>query len=74
YFCHPYSSHERGLNENTNGLIRQFFPKGSSFKHVTQQEVLAVQNNLNHRPRKALGYKTPAEVFYGSIMKTQISA
>lgn len=74
YFCHPYSSHERGLNENTNGLIRQFFPKGSSFKHATQQEVLAVQNNLNHRPRKALGYKTPAEVFYGSIMETQISA
>jgi len=54
YFCHPYSSWERGLNENTNGLIRQFFPKGSEFISITDEQVLAVQNNLNFRPRKTL--------------------
>ena len=67
YFCHPYSSWERGLNENTNGLIRQFFPKGSEFISITDEQVLEVQNNLNYRPRKTLGYKTPAEIFYATI-------
>jgi len=67
YFCHPYSSWERGLNENTNGLIRQFFPKGSEFISITDEQVLAVQNNLNFRPRKTLGFKTPNEIFHATI-------
>ena len=65
YFCHPYSSWERGLNEYTNGLIRQYFPKGSSFTDITPQKIQEVENKLNHRPRKTLGWKTPYEVFYG---------
>ena len=65
YFCHPYSSWERGLNEYTNGLIRQYFPKGSSFADITPERVKEVEDKLNHRPRKTLGWKTPYEVFYG---------
>lgn len=64
YFAHPYSSWERGTNENTNGLIRQYFPKRTNFLKVTDEEVAHVTNRLNHRPRKTLGYKTPFEVFY----------
>jgi len=63
YFAHPYSSWERGLNENTNGLIRQYFPKGSSFTHITQKDINRVMNKLNNRPRKCLGIKTPNQVF-----------
>jgi IS30 family transposase len=74
YFCHPYASWERGLNENTNGLIRQFFPKGSDFIAITQAQIIEAQNNLNYRPRKALGYKTPAEVFYATILELESSA
>jgi len=61
YFAHPYSSWERGLNENTNGLIRQFFPKKTDFSNITDAEVDRVQDLLNHRPRKTLGYLTPHE-------------
>jgi len=64
YFAKPYHAWERGLNENTNGLIRQYFPKGTSFAHITQAAVARVQNKLNSRPRKVLGYKTPAQVFF----------
>jgi len=67
YFAHPYHSWERGLNEHTNGLIRQYFPKGSSLEDITAEQVMAVQDKLNHRPRKILGFKTPFEVFYGRI-------
>jgi len=74
FFCHPYSSWERGLNENTNGLIRQFFPKGSEFTNITSEQIVAVQNNLNYRPRKTLGYKTPTEVFYDIILQLTNSA
>lgn len=74
YFCHPYSSWERGLNENTNGLIRQFFPKGSEFISITDEQVLAVQNNLNFRPRKTLGFKTPNEIFHATITLNNKSA
>jgi len=63
YFAHPYASWERGTNENTNGLIRQFFPKGSSFGSITDEDVEFVMNNLNHRPRKCLGFRTPAMLF-----------
>lgn len=63
YFATPYHSWERGLNEHTNGLVRQYFPKGSSFSDITQAEVLAVEDLLNNRPRKVLGFQTPAYVF-----------
>lgn len=74
YFCHPYASYERGLNENTNGLIRQFFPKGSEFTNISNEDVAKVQNNLNYRPRKSLGYKTPYEVFFAKIYELENSA
>ena len=63
YFAHPYHSWERGLNENTNGLIRQYFPKNYSFHNITNGDVIKVQNQLNMRPRKALNFKTPLEEF-----------
>lgn len=65
YFAHPYSSWERGLNENTNGLLRQFFPKGSRFEEITEREMKRAKGLLNRRPRKTLGYATPTEVFFG---------
>jgi IS30 family transposase len=68
YFCHPYSSWERGLNEYTNGLIRQYIPKGSSFEDITQKDIQEIEDKINHRPRKNLGWKTPYEVFYGFKM------
>jgi IS30 family transposase len=61
YFAHPYSSWERGTNENTNGLIRRFFPKGTDFNKISLKQLKDAQNNLNNRPRKVLGYKTPNE-------------
>ena len=63
YFAHPYHSWERGANENTNGLIRQYFPKGTNFDEITEEQVAKVQTILNNRPRKRLGYKTPLEAF-----------
>ncbi len=64
YFANPYHSWERGLNEHTNGLLRQFFPKGTNFKIVAQSQVDKVVALINHRPRKSLGYRTPYEVFF----------
>jgi transposase, IS30 family len=66
YFAHPYSSWERGTNENTNGLIRQYFPKNRDFTTITQQEIDTAMDRLNNRPRKRLGYKTPSQVFFKS--------
>jgi len=63
YFAHPASPWERGTNENTNGIIRQFFPKGTDFSKISRREVKRVQHLLNGRPRKVLGYATPYEVF-----------
>lgn len=63
FFATPYHAWERGLNENTNGLIRDFFPKGTDFTKVTPQEVAKVEHLLNTRPRKKLGFRTPKEVF-----------
>jgi len=65
YFCHPYSSWERGLNEYTNGLIRQYIPKGTSFENITPEYIKMIENKLNNRPRKSLNWRTPNEVFYG---------
>lgn len=62
YFAQPYHSWERGLNENTNGLIRQYFPKQTDFAKVTDKQVKEVQDKLNNRPRKCLGWKTPNEI------------
>ena len=62
YFAHPNSAWERGTNENTNGLIRQYFPKGSDFSKITEHEIIYVMNRLNHRPRKCLGFISPVEV------------
>jgi len=63
YFAHPRSPWERGTNENTNGLIRQFFPKGTDFNKVTRKEIKKVQNLLNGRPRAALEFRKPINVF-----------
>lgn len=65
YFAHPYSSWERGTNENTNGLIRQYFPKDCDFTTITDKQLKEVQDKLNNRPRKVLGMKTPNELLYG---------
>jgi transposase, IS30 family len=58
------ASWERGSNENANGLVRQYFPKGCDFTGITDQEVTQVMQRLNHRPRKTLGFSTPHQVFY----------
>lgn len=63
FFENPYHSWERGLNENTNGLVRQFFPKGTDFTKLTHEQVQKVEENLNNRPRKILRYRTPNEEF-----------
>jgi IS30 family transposase len=64
YFAKPYHAWECGSNENTNGLVRQYPPKGTSFADITPAAVAKVQNKLNSRPRKVLGYKTPNQVFF----------
>nr|VFK57078.1 MAG: Integrase core domain-containing protein [Candidatus Kentron sp. TC] len=65
YFAHPYASWERGLNENTNGLIRQYFPKNQDFTTITHEELPFVMDELNNRPGKRLAMKTPNQVFFG---------
>lgn len=65
YFAHPYASWERGTNENTNGLIRQYFPKGTDFNTVSDEEIEFVMNRLNDRPRASRGNQSPRELFMG---------
>lgn len=65
YFAHPYPSWERGINENTNGLIRQYFPKGTDFNQVTDEQVKFVMERLNNRPRRTRGSRSPNELFMG---------
>jgi len=64
YFADPGCPYQRGTNENTNGLVRQFFPKGTSFRDISHPEVCRVENLLNKRPRACLNFQTPADVFY----------
>ncbi len=64
YFAYPYHAWERGTNENTNGLLRQYFPKSYDFNLITPEELAAVVRRLNNRPRKRLGFKTPHQVFW----------
>jgi IS30 family transposase len=63
YFAHPHSPWERGTNENTNALLRQYFPKGTDFNTISEEKLKMVQNELNDRPRKTLGFYTPHEKF-----------
>jgi len=67
YFAHPYSSWERGTNENANGLIRQYLPKSRSLKNLSFQEEIMIMDRLNLRPRKCLAFRTPFEVFFGHL-------
>lgn len=70
FFAHPYHSWERGTNENTNGLIRWYFPKGTDFATIPDIDIKAVEWALNNRPRKRLGWKTPLEAFNESVALT----
>jgi IS30 family transposase len=63
YFAHPYHSLEKDLNENMNGLIRQYVPKGMSFDKLTSKDIKRVEIRLNTRPRKCLDYQTPNDIF-----------
>ena len=65
YFANPYHSWERGLNENSNGLLRQYFPKGMELTGITEEQVQEAVERINHRPRTVLGFRTPHEVFFG---------
>ncbi|WP_131783779.1 IS30 family transposase [Legionella gresilensis] len=67
FFAHPYSSWERGLNENTNGLVRQYLRKGASFESITDEHLKTIMEKLNERPRKTLGFKSPTMLFLPQI-------
>jgi transposase, IS30 family len=69
YFTHPYSPWERLTNENSNGLVRDYFPAGTDFNQITKTRIKEVQNQLNERPRHVLDYRTPKEVFEEMILE-----
>jgi IS30 family transposase len=73
FFCHPYTSSERGTVENTNGLIRQYFPKGHDFNKVSEEDIQFVENAINKRPRKILGYRSAYEVHEEKTLKLVLS-
>ena len=68
YFAHPYCSWERGLSEHTNGLVRQYIPKETDFKDITNQEIKKYQYKINNRPRKVLKFKKPKDLFYQNVI------
>jgi len=72
FFAHPYQAQERGLNENTNGLIRQYLPKGTDFDMLSQQDINLIMDNLNNRPRKSLSFNTPKKLFLGACQKVAL--
>ena len=67
YFCDPQSPWQRGTNENTNGLLRQYFPVGTRFSDFSQADLNRVARRLNERPRKTLGYTSPADMFHQTL-------
>ena len=67
YFCEPHSPWQRGANENCNSLLRQYFPRGTNFRKLTEETIRRAVERLNNRPRKCLGYRTPAEVFANAL-------
>jgi IS30 family transposase len=71
YFATPHHAWERGTNENTNGLLRQYLPKGSSLESLTQKQCARLMQKLNHRPRLRLNFQTPHEVYYGAVRSTR---
>jgi len=71
YFAHPYAAWERGTNENTNGLLRQYIPKGSDLRNLTQKDLNSIVRKLNNRPRKILGFRTPAQDFKQATVALQ---
>ena len=74
YFARPFASWERGSNENFNGLLRQYVPKKRQMASITDEEIKMIENRLNNRPRKRLGFRTPAEVFHQSLSRVALHA
>ena len=72
YFCNPYSPWQRGLVENTNGLLRQYFPKGTDFSTISAQRLIEVERELNDRPRKAHTFQSPSQVYSQLRCQTQV--
>ncbi|MEI6865916.1 IS30 family transposase [Flavicella sp.] len=73
FFAHPYHSWERGSNENLNGLIRQYFPKGSDFRSITEQRIYEIETKINNRPRKRFGYETPIFVMNKLLFNEEVA-
>jgi len=69
FFCDPYSPWQRGLNENQNGLIRQYIPKSTSFENLMSHDITFIADRLNNRPRKTLGFETPKEALNKYLCK-----
>ena len=74
YFAHPYSSWERGLNENTNGLIRQYIPKKTSFETVSKENIKEYQHKINRRPRLTLDFEEPKNLFFKFVNKIALAS